>query len=117
MEHVPEILKALSDYGLSPVLLVFLVMLYLMGVKSGTFPKFWGEHKEEIPKWAEHLLQNYNHNTTSFHETTHQKLDTLIEKSEEEARQHLEIRDGVKEIQNTLSNFEKFGIKSRIKAR
>lgn len=120
MEHIPEILKALAEYGLSPVWLILLAMLYIMGVNTGAFPKFWksSEERDIIPKWAQplfdksdHLVDHYNHSTTGFHEETHKKLDTLIEKEDIETKERAEMRASLTSIHYKLDNLKEYGVK------
>jgi len=115
MEHLPDIIRAMAEYGISPLNLVLILMMYFMGAQSGVFPKFWGGKIDSTPDWAKYLLQHFNHDTTDFHKATHTKLDTLIEKEEEEAKERTEMRDDVKNIQHTLDTFEKFGVITRRK--
>ena len=34
---------------------------------------------EDKPQWAHDLIEHFNHDTTSYHEKTHEKLDKLNE--------------------------------------
>lgn len=114
MEHIPEIIKAMAEWGVSPLNLILIAMMYFIGAKNGIFPPLWKEEKKEnVPEWAQHLLQNFNHSTTDFHLQTHQKLDTLIEKEEEEAKERQEIRDNTRDIKTKLAEFDRYGVKVR----
>ena len=117
MEHVPEILKALAEYGVSLPTLILLLMMYLMGVKSGMFPALWKkeeeEKAEETPKWAQYLVQHFNHDTTDHHTNTHKKLDILIEKEEDEVKERRDILDATIRIETKLNEFDKYGVKMR----
>ncbi len=106
MDHFLEIIRTLSEYGFTPVNLILGTMLYFIGAKSGIFPRFWKQAEveeedpaQDAPVWARHLLQHFNHDTTDHHEATHAKLD--------------EVRDRVKNVEVTLQNFDKYGVKLR----
>jgi hypothetical protein len=73
-----ELITVLVELGFTPLNILLVVMLYLVLAKQGVVPKVWkGSEVEEIPKWADHLLQYYNHDTTDQHNLTHAKLDRI----------------------------------------
>lgn len=115
MEHIPQIIKAMADYGISPVMFLFFGMFYMMGVQNGTFPKIWGDKtkQENVPPWAQHLLQHFNEDITDHQKEIRDKIYALIQMEKDEHEQNAEIRENVRELKNTLSNFEKYGLKSR----
>jgi hypothetical protein len=114
MEYLPHIIKAMAEYGASPLTLVLIVMLYLFGVNMGAFPKLSGKKQEDpIPSWAQHLVQHFNHDTTTHHEATHQKLDELIRMEKDEHKLQQEFRDDIREVKYTLTNMKEYGVRKR----
>lgn len=104
-----------DSLGLTPLNIILLGMLYFFGVKMRVFPRLWkGEDaEEETPQWAQSLTAYFNHDTTEHHEKTHEKLDRLIEMEEKEHLASQQMRDTLKDIGNTLSNLDRFGVKCR----
>lgn len=102
MEHVPAILEAMARLGFSPMWVIVLIMMYFMGANTGAFPKFWSkqqEKTEDIPVWAQHLIQHFNHDTTSQHDETHLKLEN--------------IKKDTEKIIAKTEEWDKYGIKTR----
>ena len=122
LEHLPAVLKALADYGISPVMLILIAMLYFMGAHSGIFPKFWGaqredEEKESVPAWAQKIMEYYNHDTTEHHNETHKKLDSLIALNGEHVKNTLEhqsrVRENFRELKASLDTIKEYGVPLR----
>jgi len=117
MEHIPEILRVMAELGLSPLNLVLLALVYFMAAKSGFVPKFWKERKEEkaedMPHWAQTLIGHFNHDTTSHHEMTHQKLDTIIQQNKDSKSDHERTKETINAIKNSVENLDKYGMKVR----
>lgn len=93
-------------------------MVYFLGVKMELFPRFWGEEERQqeiVPKWAQNLQMYFNHDTTTHHEKTHEKLDALLRMEEKEHEIAQDFRDTLKDIGTTLSNIEKYGVQCRSK--
>lgn len=79
-----ELITILVELGFTPLNILLVVMLYFVLAKQGVLPKVWkGGDGDDTPKWASHLLQYYNHDTTAAHDLTHSKLDRIENKMDE----------------------------------
>lgn len=109
MQHVPEIIKAMAEYGLSPLMFVFIAMFYLMGVKSGTFSSIFDvfkkkEEKSENKVTLEDLYKQVLHLRGHFNDETTERLTGIESKQEN-------ILTSVQKIERKHEEYDKFGIK------
>ena len=77
-----DFITVLVDLGFTPLNILLVVMLYLVLAQQGVLPKLWKtlDKGEQVPDWAERLLQHFNHDTTAQHDLTHSKLDRIENK-------------------------------------
>lgn len=109
-------------YGLSFTELLILVLVSLLFFKD-QIPQLVGwllgrkQGEEEIPAWAQHLTEYYNHDITDTNgkilaqgEKTNEKLDRLIDMEEKEHGAAQELRDTLKDINYTLKSIKENGV-------
>lgn len=110
MQHVAEIVKTLAEYGLSPLMVIFIGMFYLMGVRSGTlynvFDLFNKNKQEEVKQeiTLDDLYRQMLHLRGHFNDETTERLGGIETKQET-------ILTSVQRIERKHEEYDKFGIK------
>lgn len=103
-----------SEYGLSPLNLVLIVMLYFMGAHSGIFPRFW--EKKVGGQQTFTLAQLYNEMMTLrqyFNHETTERLDGIMKAQNETHEVHLKVKERVEDLHRKNLEWEKYGIPIR----
>ena len=65
-----DYITLLQSLGLTPLNIILLLGVYMLGARLKIFPKFWkkngeeAEEKEEVPTWARQLQQHFNDETS-----------------------------------------------------
>lgn len=103
--------------GFSPIvqLLIAVVLLFLFQdeIRVKLFGRKAGE--TDTPEWAGRLEDYFNHETTKHNKDTNDKLDRLLAMEEKEHEANQALRETLQNINNTLQNFDKYGIPCREK--
>ena len=108
MENLPEILRALAEYGVTFPSLILLFLVYFFGAEQSIFPKFWkkineGDTKKvtmfDLHKEMTTLRSYFNHETT-------EKLAQIRETQQA-------IAEDIKNINRKHTEYEKYGIHVR----
>ncbi len=113
--ELSQLIPLAIDFGITPLNLVLVGMLYIMLADSGKVPKFWKKQEaenEDIPtlhtlnKKMSHLLAHYNDETTENLELIGRNQATMIKLAEETNKK-------VESIRIKQDEFDRFGIKVR----
>ena len=67
MTDFSQIIQSLSEYGVSPLNIILIIMVAILMANMGIKLKFWEKKKEteeHVPTWAKRLMEHYNDETT-----------------------------------------------------
>ena len=113
MENIPDIINALRMWGVTPLTVIIVGMLYFMGAQHGMFPKFWKTNGEkraatlaDVHSEMVGLKSYFNHETT-------ERLDKSLENQKEIKKKQEETHECVKSVVRKQDEWDRFGVKTR----
>lgn len=124
--ELSQLIQIAIDFGITPLNLVLLGMLYVFMANSGQLPKFWekkpvkseaGEDKlptlKTLDKKMSHLLLHFNDETTENLQTISKNQDDMKRGIEKISTKQDKIGDEITLIKNRQDSWHEYGIKIR----